>query len=111
MEKLLIVAELGKVTFLECIHGNIWALDTQEEAWAKKASLVSLKKFDWIHINEPLVKELICNFNYDNRYIKLERWQINIGKESITKVFKLPCGGLMAGAKERYHGVVPIYFA
>jgi hypothetical protein len=35
VEKLLIVAKLGKVTFLGCTHGSIWALDTHEEAWAK----------------------------------------------------------------------------
>ncbi len=56
------------------------------------------KKFDWTHINEPLVKELICNFNYDNQYVKLERQHIDIGEEGITKVFKLLCEGLMAGA-------------
>ncbi len=62
----MIVAELGKVTFLGCTHVSIWALDAQEGAWAKKAGLASLKKLDWTHINEPLAKELICNFNYDN---------------------------------------------
>jgi hypothetical protein len=46
MEKMLIVAKLKKVTFLGCTHDNIWALDTQEEMWAKKSSLASLKKFD-----------------------------------------------------------------
>ncbi len=60
------MVELGKVTFLGCICGNIWALDIHKEAWAKKVGLAPLKKFDWIHINEPLVKELICSFNYDN---------------------------------------------
>jgi hypothetical protein len=46
MQKMPIVAKLRKVTFLGCTHDNIWALDTQEETWAKKSSLVSLKKFD-----------------------------------------------------------------
>ncbi len=73
MEELIIVVELGKMVFLGCTHGSFWALDIQEEAWAKKVGLVSLKKFNYTHIKEPLVKELICNFNYDNRYVKLER--------------------------------------
>jgi hypothetical protein len=51
--------------------------------------LALLKKFDQTHIYEPLVKELICNFDYDNRYIKLEKQHIDIGKEGIVKVFKL----------------------
>jgi hypothetical protein len=62
----MIVVELRNVTFLGCIHVNISALDTQEGAWAKEVGLESLKKLDWTHINEPLVKELICNFNYDD---------------------------------------------
>ncbi len=110
MEKLPIVAELGKLTFLRCTNGTIWALDIQEEEWAKKAGLVSLEKFDWTHINEPLMKELICNFNYENWYVKLERWHINIGEEGIAELFKLPCGGLMVGAQERHNGVATTYF-
>jgi hypothetical protein len=58
--------ELGKATNLGCIHGNIWALDTQEGSWAKKVGLASLKKFNWTHINKPLTKELTCSFNYDD---------------------------------------------
>jgi len=46
VEKLSVVAELRKVTFLGCTHGSIWVLDTQEETWAKKVGLVSLEKFD-----------------------------------------------------------------
>jgi hypothetical protein len=95
VEKLPIVAELGKLN---------------EEEWAKKAGLVSLEKFDWTHINEPLMKELICNFNYENWYVKLERWHINIGEEGIAELFKLPCGGLMVGAQERHNGVATTYF-
>ncbi len=30
-EKLSIVVELGKVTFLGCTHGSIWVLNTREE--------------------------------------------------------------------------------
>jgi hypothetical protein len=37
------MVDLGKVIFLGCIHANIWALDTQEGAWAKKVGLASLK--------------------------------------------------------------------
>jgi hypothetical protein len=59
---------------------------------------VLYKKFNWTHINEPLVKELICSFNCDNQYVKLERQQIDIGEEGIAKMFKLPRGGLMARA-------------
>jgi hypothetical protein len=40
----------------------------------------------------------------------LEKQQIDIGEESIAKIFKLPCGGLMAGAKEGYNGVAATYF-
>jgi len=90
------MAELGKVTLLGCIHANIWALNTQEGAWAKKVGLASLKKLDWTHINEPLVKKLICSFNYDDQYVKLQGQQINISEEGIVKVFKLLCKGLMA---------------
>jgi hypothetical protein len=92
------VVELGKVTILGCIHGSIWALDIHKEAWAKKVGVVLLKKLNLIHINALLMKELICNFNYDNQYVKLEKRQINIGEEGIAKMFKLPCGGLMVGA-------------
>jgi hypothetical protein len=93
------VVELGKVTFLGCIYNSIWALDTQEGAWAKKVGLASLKKFNWTHINKPLAKELICSFNYDDQYAKLQRQQIDIGKEGIImKIFKLPCKGLIVGA-------------
>lgn len=73
MEKLLTMVKLRRVTFLGCIHGSIQALDIQKEAWAKKVGLALLKKFNWIHINKPLEKELICSFNYDNQYVKLER--------------------------------------
>ncbi len=96
--------------FLGCTHDNIWTLDTQEEPWAKKTSFASLKNFDWTHINEPLVKELICSFDYDNQYVKLERQHIDIGEESIAKVFKLPCEGLMVGSWEGYNGVAATYF-
>lgn len=77
----------------------------------KKVGLVLLKKFDQIHINEPLIKELICSFDYDNQYVKLEKQQIDIGEEGIAKVFKLPCEGLMVGAWEGYNGVAAIYYA
>jgi len=66
------MAKLGKVTFLGCTHVSIWALNIQEGTWAKKVGLASLKKLDWTHINEPLVKELICSFNYDDQYVKLQ---------------------------------------
>jgi hypothetical protein len=72
--------------------------------------LASLKKFNWIHINEPMAKELICSFNYEDQYVKLQGQQIDIGKDSTVKVFKLPCEGLMARALERYNGVVATYF-
>jgi hypothetical protein len=65
------MVELGKVTFLGCIHVSIWALDTHEGTWAKKVGLALLKKLDWTHINKSLVKELICSFNYDDQYVKL----------------------------------------
>jgi hypothetical protein len=32
--------------------------------WARKASLAQMRKFDWTQVDEPLVKELICNFRY-----------------------------------------------
>jgi len=90
------MVELRKVVFLGHIHVSIWALDTQKGAWAKKVGLTSLKKLDWTCINEPLAKELFCSFNYDDQYVKLRRQRININEEAITKVFKLPCEGLMA---------------
>ncbi len=34
VEKLSIVVELKGITFLGYTHCSIWALDTQEEAWA-----------------------------------------------------------------------------
>jgi hypothetical protein len=43
VDKLLIVVKLGKVTSLGCIHVNIWVLDIQEGAWAKKVGLASFK--------------------------------------------------------------------
>jgi hypothetical protein len=36
----------------------------------------------------------------------LEKRYINIGKEGIVKVFKLPREGLMAGARKGFNGVV-----
>jgi hypothetical protein len=36
VEKLSIMAKLGKVIFLGCIHRSIWALDIQEEAWPRR---------------------------------------------------------------------------
>jgi hypothetical protein len=60
------MAKLGKVIFFRSTQVIIWALDIQEGTCAKKVGLASLKKFDWIHINEPMVKKLICSFNYDN---------------------------------------------
>ncbi len=89
------MVELGKVIFLGHIHVSIWALDTQEGAWAKKVGLTPLKKLDWTCINEPLAKELFCSFNYDDQYVKLQGQQINISEEGITKVFKLPYERLM----------------
>ncbi len=58
--------------------------------------LALLKKLNWTHINKPLAKELICNFNYDDRYVKVHGQKIDICEEGIMKVFKLPCEGLMA---------------
>jgi len=46
VEKLPTMAKLGTMIFLGCTHGNIWALDTQDEAWAKKVGIASLKKFN-----------------------------------------------------------------
>jgi hypothetical protein len=40
------MVELRKVIFMGHIHVSIWALDTQEGAWAKKVGLISLKKLD-----------------------------------------------------------------
>jgi hypothetical protein len=85
-------------------------VDTQEGAWAKEVGLESLKKLDWTHINEPLVKELIFSFNYDDQYVKLQGRQINISEEGIVKVFKLLCKGLMARAQEGFNGVDATYF-
>jgi hypothetical protein len=55
-----------------------------------------------------MAKELFCSFNYDDQCVKLQGRQINIGEEGITKVFKLPCKGLMAGAWEGYNDVATI---
>jgi len=46
VEKMLTMAKLGIMTFLGCTRGNIWALDIQDEAWAKKVGIASLKKFN-----------------------------------------------------------------
>jgi hypothetical protein len=35
---------------------------------------------------------------------------IDIGEEGIMKVFKLPCKGLMARAREGFNGVDATYF-
>jgi hypothetical protein len=45
VEKLLIVAKLGKVTFLGCTYILFWALDIKEGAWAKKAGLCIVEIF------------------------------------------------------------------
>jgi hypothetical protein len=105
------MVELGKVVFLGHIHVIIWALDTQEGAWAKKVGLTSLKKLDWTCIYEPLAKELFCSFKYDDQYVKLWGQQINISEEAIAKVSKLPCEGLIARTQEGYNGVATTYFA
>ncbi len=69
-----------------------------------------LKFFDCTHINELLAKKLVCSFNYDDQYVKLQGRQIDIGEEGIVKVFKLPWEGLMARTLEGYNGVVATYF-
>jgi len=58
-----------------------------------------------------LPKKLICSFNYDNQYVKLQGQQINIGEEGITKVLNLSYEGLMARAQEGCNGVIATYFA
>ncbi len=46
VKKLSTVVKLKKVTFMGCTRTNIWALETQEGAWAKKVGFASLKKLD-----------------------------------------------------------------
>jgi len=38
------MVELGKVIFLGHIHVSIWALDTQEGAWAEKGRSYIIEK-------------------------------------------------------------------
>jgi hypothetical protein len=57
-----ILEELSKINFIGCTHRSIWVVAKEEDEWAKKNRLAQMRKFEWTTIDEPLVKEFICNF-------------------------------------------------
>jgi hypothetical protein len=58
-----------------------------------------MKKFDCTSIDEFLMNELICNFNYIDQYIKFKGWQVDV-QEGISQFLKLSCEGFMLGGEE-----------
>lgn len=58
-----------------------------------------MKKFDWTSIDELVMKELICNFDYIDQYIKFKGWQVDVG-EGISQFLKLSYEGFMLGGEE-----------
>jgi len=59
-----------------------------------------MKKFDWTSIDELLMKELICNFNYIDQYIKFKGRQVDVG-ERISQFFELFLGRIHVGRIRR----------
>jgi len=58
-----------------------------------------MKKFDWTSTDELLMKELICNFNYIDQYIKFKGREVDVG-EGISQFFELSCEGFMLGGEQ-----------
>jgi hypothetical protein len=58
-----------------------------------------MKKFHWTSIDELLMKELICNFNYIDQSIKPKGRQVDV-REGISQNFELSCEGFMLGGGE-----------
>lgn len=54
--------DLMIINFIKSMHGNIQAIKKKDVEWARNASLAQMRKFDWTQVDEPLMKELICNF-------------------------------------------------
>jgi hypothetical protein len=50
----------------------------EEGDWVKKVGLAKIKKLDWSPIDEPIVKEMVNNYNHANQYVKLKGRQINV---------------------------------
>jgi hypothetical protein len=77
---------------------------------AKKTKLAQMKKFEWTTIDEPLVKELICNFHHDDHINNLQGCKIDLGKARVATILKLPWEGLVIKRKEGYNSIVATLF-
>ncbi len=49
-----------------CTHGSIWTLMKEEGDQANKVGFAQIKKLDQTPIDEPIVKEMVNNYNHAN---------------------------------------------
>jgi hypothetical protein len=66
----------------------------EEGDWAKKVKFAQIRKLDWTPIDEPIVKEMVNNYNHANQYVKLKGRQINVGK-GVARIFVLSPEGVV----------------
>jgi hypothetical protein len=80
----------------------------EEGDWVKKVGLAKIKKLDWSPIDEPIVKEMVNNYNHANQYVKLKGRQINV--RGVAKIFGLSYERVVPIGRESYNPIVATYF-
>jgi hypothetical protein len=109
LEKLPTLEELGKINFLDCTHGSIWTLMKEKANWAKKIGLAKIKKLDWTLVDEPVVKEMINNYNRVDQDMNLKGKQIDVGEEGMARIFCISYKRIIPIGKESYKPIVATY--
>jgi hypothetical protein len=66
LKKLPTPKELRKNIFLGCRHGSIMTFMKEEVDYVKKVGLAQIEKLDSTLVDEPVVKEMVNNYNHAN---------------------------------------------
>jgi hypothetical protein len=61
-------------------------------------------------VDEPIVKEMISNYNHADQYVKLKGRQIDVGEEGVARIFGLSREGIIPIGRESYNPIVATYF-
>jgi hypothetical protein len=69
-----------------------------------------MHKFDWTHIDMPMIIEMICNYRIKEEATKLRGKEVGLTIEGIAKVFKLLSTRIVARGKEGYNTSIAKYF-
>ncbi len=110
LEKLIELKDLETIDFIGCIHNMIWAMEKWEMQWVEKARLIHICKFNWTHVNLPMITKMICNYRIIEEATNLKGKEVDLTIEGIDKVFKLLSIGNITRRKEGYNIAMTTYF-